>query len=137
MTNFKRNFGIHTFEIQCRLTYEQFLGIKDKLYSLSHDMGSRCFLQNNFLKCTIFSNQGLTVFISSRLIIITMNPTRLIDPDNIIGLYNSRECETDPSNLLIQLLPCLELFVPDSAGLERYLERVYIEQFCFICGRSC
>lgn len=109
------------------MTYEQFLVVKEALYSLSRSMGTRCFSQNNFLKCTVFSNQGLTVFISSRLIKITMNPALLIDPDNIIGLYNARECEADPSNLLIQLLPCLELFVPDSAGLERYLGRVYIE----------
>lgn len=124
MTNFKRNFGIHTFEIQCRLTYEQFLGIKDKLYSLSHDMGSRCFLQNNFLKCTIFSNQGLTVFIDRHLLKITINPARLINPNDIIGLYNFRECCSNTSSLIMQLLLCLESFLTESILPQLYISRI-------------
>ena len=124
MTNFKRNFGIHTFEVQCGLTYEQFLDIKDTLYSLSHDMGSRCFPQNNFLKCTIFSNQGLTVFINSHLLKITINPARLINPNDIIGLYNFRECCSNPSGLIMQLLPCLESFLTESILPQLYISRI-------------
>lgn len=124
MADFKRTPGIHTFEIQCELTYEQFLDIKDILYSLSCNTGSRCFSQNNFLKCTIFSNQGMTVFINSHLLKITINPARLIDPDNIAGLYNFRKCGSDPSSLLMKLILLLESFLPESILLQLYISRI-------------
>lgn len=114
MENFKRNTGIHTFEIQCGLTYEQFLAVKDALYSISCDMGSRCFPQNNFLKCTAFSDHGLTVFFSSRLLKLTVNPSCLLNSSDILGLYHLEKYSTSLLEMLLRLIRFLELFLPEN-----------------------
>lgn len=123
MPNFNRNSGIHTFELQCDSTYEQSQDIKDALFSMGMEMQRRCFYRNGNLKCCAFSDNGLTVFISRCLLRLAVNPSRLISPSDILGLYSLEKCGASPSEILARLLPPLRLFLPENVLPALYISR--------------
>lgn len=123
MTNFNKKSGIHTFELQCGLTCEQSQIITDSLFSLSADARRRCFYPRNFLKCCAFSDKGLTIFACHHLLKLTVNPSRLTDSSNMLGLYDPERRGIAPSEILARLVPLLRLFLPEATISSLYISR--------------
>lgn len=127
MNEIKRNTGIHTFELQCRLSYEQFLYIKDALYYLCEDYRKRFFQTNDYYhsyKCALFSDYGIGILLRSRLLKLTVNPSRLMNPDNIIGLLNTKYCAVSMAELYHCLAPYLDGFLPPELFQHLVISRI-------------
>jgi len=124
MLKFNKNTGIHTFELQCRLCYEEYLSIHERLYSLSKETFSRFFRSGKHYKCEIFSNHGISIILNSHYIQFIINPSRLIEPDNFIGLYSTKQCDTSPTELPQLLSPYFETFLSKEICSCLYISRI-------------
>ncbi|NBH15625.1 hypothetical protein D3Z36_16050 [Lachnospiraceae bacterium] len=112
MHKLHQNTGIHTFELQCRLCYGEYLSIRERLYALSKETSSRLFRSGKHYKCEIFSNHGISAFLNAHYIKLIINPSRLTEPGNFIDLYSAEQCDASPAGLPHMLSQYLGAFLP-------------------------
>lgn len=124
MFNFHRNSGIHTFELRCSLCREEYLAIRENLYFLSRETHSRFFCKNNCCKCNIYSDYGISILLNPNFIKLTINPSRLREPDDLIGLYSPGQCNISPTELSRLLSPFLKTFLPETISSCLYISRI-------------
>lgn len=124
MPYYNRTSGIHTFELQCGLCFEEYQPIRETLFQLSKETSKRFFPQNNFQKCELYSDHGLSIFLNSHLIRLIINPSRLIDTDNLIGLYAPEHCSIPFEELLCMLSSLLETFLPEEIFSRLFVRRI-------------
>ncbi len=124
MFHCNRTLGIHTFELQCDLHFEEYQHVRETLYHLSKEASKRFFPQKNFQKCELYSDQGLSIFFNPRQIKIIVNPSRLIDPEDVIGLYAPDLCYVPVAEMFFLLISFFETFLTDEIVSRLFVKRM-------------
>lgn len=122
MFHYNKTSGIHTFELQANISFEDYQSIRETLCRLSAETSKRFFPKNNFQKYELYADCGLSIFLNAHFIKLVVNASRLIDPDNILGLY--RPENAPPIRLLSLLSGLLETFLPDEISAMLSISRI-------------
>lgn len=115
MNDRNRNTGIHTFELRCNLSLEQFSAIKDSLYNLCENYSKPFYPVNDYYhsyKCDVFSDYGLGILLCTNLLKLTVNPSRLTDHNDIIGLFDAKDDFSHITEIFQILTSYLDDFLP-------------------------
>lgn len=101
------NYGIHTFELSQQLTSPVCEDLKSILYDLSRQLDKRAYKSTFYL----YTENGITIsFRQYSMIKIIINPSRLLNPDDIIGLYHS-DTKTPVENITNIVHKYLQTFI--------------------------
>lgn len=125
MEQIKRTVGIHTFELEYRLSKEEYQFIKNVLFNLCNGTAQTIYKDKyNCYKCNLYANEGILIFVNVYSLKLIINPSRIINSNDIMGLYAPEEDLATHKYFSTKLLNKLETILPNDIIANLYISRM-------------